>query len=173
MYKPGFVIPVFNHGSTIESVVQSILPFGFPVILIDDGNDEANKLLIQECANKHSEVSLISYSQNQGKGFAMKEGVKKAFEMGLTHIFQLDADGQHDSSSCKSFLELSKENPESLINGFPEYDSSAPKARTKGREFSNVWAKIVTLNPAPKDVLCGFRIYPVEPYMKLIKNMPI
>ena len=83
----------------------------YPIILIDDGNDEENKALIAECASKHPEVSLVSYQKNAGKGAAVSRGIKKAEELGLTHIFQVDADGQHDFSACKSFLEFSEKNP--------------------------------------------------------------
>ena len=170
MNRLGFVIPVYNHGSTIESVVQGLLSFGYPLILIDDGNNEENKRLIQECSERHKEVSLVSYPKNHGKGYAMSQGIKKAEELGLTHIFQLDADAQHDLSACQAFLNLSEENPAAIINGYPEYDSSVPSARKNGREFSNIFARIVSLNSSPKDVLCGFRIYPVSPYIKLINN---
>ena len=81
MNRFGFIIPVYNHGSTIEAVVQSLLPFAFPIILIDDGNNEINRALISECASRHPEVSLISYPKNKVKGAAMTRGVKKAFEM--------------------------------------------------------------------------------------------
>lgn len=170
MNKLGFIIPVYNHGSTVEAVVQSLLQFSLPIILVDDGNDEKNKALILKCTQKHSEVSLVSYKKNRGKGVAMKAGVLKAQELGLTHVFQLDADGQHDVNACRTFIAESEKNPSALINGYPQYDSSVPSARKSGREFSNIWARIVSLNPSPKDVLCGFRIYPVAPYIKLIKR---
>lgn len=170
MNKFGFIIPVYKHGSTIEAVVQSLLPYSYPIILIDDGNNEENRALISECASKHPQVSLISYQKNAGKGAAVSKGIKKADEMGLTHIFQIDADGQHDISACKAFLEFSEKNPHALINGYPFYDSSAPCSRKKGREFANKWARFVSLNRGIKDVLCGFRIYPVAPYMKLLRR---
>ncbi len=170
MNRFGFIIPVYNHGATIESVVQSLLIFNCPIILVDDGNNEHNKALILECAKKHSEVSLVSYCKNQGKGVAMRCGIKKAAELGITHAFQLDADGQHDVNACKAFLELSEKHPEALINGYPQYDESVPEARKNGREVANGWARFVTLNSRLKDVLCGFRIYPVAPYLKLIRR---
>ena len=169
-YKPGFIIPVYRHGSTIESVVQSLLAFNFPIIIIDDGNDEENKAKILECAEKYPLVSLVSYSKNAGKGLAMSRGVKRALELGLTHVFQIDADGQHDVQACKKFLEVSENNPAALVSGYPEYDSSAPSARRNGRKFSCLWVKIVSLNFTPKDALCGFRIYPLEPYARLLRH---
>ncbi len=170
IYKPGFIIPVYRHGSTLEAVVQSLLPFNHPIIIIDDGNDEQNKAKILECAEKYSLISLVSYSKNAGKGLAMSRGVQRAIELGLSHIFQIDADGQHDTNACKSFLDVSEKNPTALISGYPEYDSSAPSARRNGRKFSNLWVKIVSLNFTPRDALCGFRVYPIEPYARFLKG---
>ncbi len=44
----GFVIPVYRHGSTLEAVVKSLLAFNYPIIVVDDGNDEANRAFISE-----------------------------------------------------------------------------------------------------------------------------
>ena len=43
----GFVIPVYNHGSTLESVVQKLTVHNLPIIVSDDGNDEYNKAFIK------------------------------------------------------------------------------------------------------------------------------
>ena len=168
MTKTGFIIPVYNHGSTLESVVKELLPHGLPIIVVDDGNDEKNKSFIENVAREYNSVVLVTRKKNGGKGRAMNDGVKKARELGLTHVFQLDADAQHDSNACKSFLEASEKNPKAVICGFPIYDESVPELRKNGREFSNNWARVVTLDKNIKDVLCGFRIYPVEPYAKLL-----
>ena len=57
--------------------------------------------------------------------------------------------------------------PEALICGYPVYDASAPLARKKGREVSNLWVKINGLSGAVKDSLCGFRVYPLSAMVKL------
>jgi hypothetical protein len=82
--------------------------------------------------------------------------------MGLTHILQVDADGQHDIEQAGFFFEQSVANPDAAICSYPEYDESAPTSRRKGRVVANTWAKIVTLSPNIPDSLCGFRVYPVE-----------
>ena len=40
--KFGFVIPVYNHGAALESVVKNLVQYNFPIIVVDDGNDEKN-----------------------------------------------------------------------------------------------------------------------------------
>ena len=160
----GFVIPVYRHGSTLEAVVKSLLSFNFPIIVVDDGNDEENRALISGVAEKYSLVTVVTRAKNGGKGKAMMDGIRKANEMGLTHILQLDSDGQHDAGKAARFIELSQKNPEAIICGFPEYAKDAPKTRVHGRKFANGWIHFVTLSSDIKDAMIGFRVYPVAPY---------
>ena len=92
-----------------------------------------------------------------------------AANLGLTHVLQIDADGQHDINQAEPFFELSKEHPEALICGYPEYDATVPKNRLTGRKITNTMLVIETLSHDLKDGMCGFRVYPVESTLK-IKN---
>ena len=98
----------------------------------------------------------------------MMSGVLKARELGLTHIFQIDSDGQHDASRAAFFIEAAEKNPSCIICGTPVFDESVPPSRKKGREISNRWARFVSLSDEIVDAMCGFRIYPVEPYCRLL-----
>lgn len=167
--KFGFVIPVYNHGSTLEAVVKNLIQYNFPIIVVDDGNDEKNKNLIKDVADRYPLVHLVVQKKNGGKGKAMKSGVRAAEKLGLTHIFQLDSDGQHDTTRIPRFLELSEQNPDAVICGYPEYDETAPKERVNGRKVANGWVHIVTLSKEIIDGMIGFRIYPVKPYIQICK----
>ena len=168
--KYGFVIPVYNHGAALESVVKSLLQYDLPIIVVDDGNDEKNKAFINDIAARYPSVTLVVRQKNGGKGAALKDGVVKAYEMGLTHILQIDSDGQHDASRVPYFIEKSKEHPDAVICGCPEYDASAPKHRVYGRKIANAWIHFVTLSKDIVDGMIGFRVYPVDSYMKLINS---
>ncbi len=168
--KYGFVIPVYRHGATLEGVVKSLLPFDYPIIVVDDGNDEENRALIAAVGEKYSQVTVVTRKKNGGKGCAMMDGIRKAGELGLTHILQLDSDGQHDAGRAARFIELSEKNPEAIICGYPEYDKDAPKSRVNGRKFANGWIHFVTLSKDIKDAMIGFRIYPVKPFIKMLKR---
>ena len=166
----GFIIPVYRHGATLEAVIQNIAGFNYPVLVVDDGNDAENRAYIDAVAKKYSFVTVVTRSKNGGKGHALMDGIKKAYELGITHILQLDSDGQHDAGKAERFFTLSKENPDAIICAYPEYDADAPKSRVNGRKFANGWIHIVTLSHEIKDGMIGFRIYPVEPFVKMLKH---
>lgn len=168
----GFVVPVYNHGATLGKVINQLSSFNLPIIVIDDGNDKKNKELISEAVKNYSpnKITVVVHPKNGGKGLAIQDGIKKANEMGLSHIFQIDSDGQHDINRAEYFLEKSKQHPDAIICGYPEYDESAPKKRVNGRQFANSWIHFVTLSKEIKDAMIGFRVYPVKPCIELFNK---
>ena len=103
----------------------------------------------------------------------MRSGMEAAVEAGFTHALQVDADGQHDMGVIPIFLKETREHPDDLICGYPEYDESVPKAREHGRKITNFWVAIETLSLKIPDAMCGFRVYPLStswPIMKRLRN---
>ena len=163
-----FVIPVYRHGAALQGVLEQIDVYGIPAIVVDDGNDGENRRLIETAVEKSKNAVLVTRGKNGGKGAAIVSGIRKAAVLGATHVFQLDADGQHDTTRIPRFLELSRRHPDAVICGCPEYDASAPRNRVKGRAFANMWLHIVTLSGTVKDAMVGFRIYPVKPVGEIL-----
>jgi len=168
--KQGFLIPVYRHVTTACSLAEKLSAFGLPVILVDDGNGQEAKACFEETAAKIPAVVLVSLKKNTGKGGAFAKGLEKAAELGLTHVLQIDADGQHDDERTVFFLEESAKNPEKIICGLPVFDETAPKSRVTGRKISNFWASAVTLSGELKDAMCGFRVYPVKESLRITRN---
>ena len=67
-------------------------------------------------------------------------------------------------------IELSEQNPQAIICGCPEYEKDAPRSRVNGRKFANGWIHIVTLSGDIKDAMIGFRIYPVQAFIDMLKH---
>ncbi|MBQ9627139.1 MAG: glycosyltransferase family 2 protein [Treponema sp.] len=170
--RQAFVIPVYNHGDTLGAVVSALEQYNLPVIVVDDGNNQENKNFIQAVAASNKNVTVIVNKRNRGKGYSVCRAVKEAHEMGITHLFQIDADGQHDTQpTCKEFLEESKAHPEALICGCPQFDSSIPPARVVAKKISNNYTQFVSVSDKKiLDSMCGYRIYPVEPFYKICKS---
>ena len=168
--KQGFLVPVYKHGATAGPLAEKLSVLGLPVILVDDGNDPETGALLAEWAGRIPGAVLVVLEKNSGKGGAVTKGLEKAAELGLSHVFQIDADGQHDTARVGFFLDEAAKHPGKVICGVPEYDDTAPRSRVIGRKVSNFWAAIVTLSNELTDVLCGFRVYPVEAALRITRN---
>ena len=159
-FTPCILIPVYRHGKACDEVVEQILQYEIPIILVDDGNAEETKSYLSQIKEAHPEIELVVLPKNQGKGGAFKAGVIRAKELGYSHILQVDADGQHENSKIPFFIEKAKSSPEKVICGYPEYDETAPGHRKNAHAFANTWCAICTWSNKIVDSLCGFRIYP-------------
>ncbi len=172
-FKPAFLIPVYNHGTVLEQVLLKLEPFALPCLMVNDGSNADCRTEMERLAEKYAWVSLIHLPENQGKGGAVMAGIRELDNQGYSHAFQVDADGQHDFSQTRQFLDAAKARPDAMILGKAVYDESVPKSRLYGRYITHVWVWIETLSLAIKDSMCGFRIYPLASSRKLIDSREI
>lgn len=171
-YQACFLIPCYNHGSTVAEVVSSLSVFELPILLVDDGSNQQTKQALSNVVQQ-THVHLITLEQNQGKGGAVMAGIRQAQQLGFSHVIQIDADGQHDLQALPKLLAASKQHPNHLISGQPIYDDSVPKARLYGRYATHIWVWIETLSFTIKDSMCGFRAYPVDLTVEVLNNHKI
>ena len=165
-----FVIPVYNHPHYLDALLASINTFQLPIILVNDGSDEACTTKLRALDEQFQNVVLVEHEINQGKGKAVITGLSKAHELGFTHALQIDSDGQHDWNDISKFLEISKQHPESVVIGSPIFDETVPKGRLYGRYATHIWVWINSLSFEIKDSMCGFRIYPLGSTIKVIQS---
>lgn len=169
--KPSILIPVYNHETAIGKMLQSVLHYGVPILLVDDGSDViCKKMLEQITEHNKSQVSLIRLNRNSGKGAAVKAGINWLHKQKFTHALQIDADGQHNVEDIKQFLKVASQHPQRFITGCPEYDDSVPKVRFYCRYLTHFWVWVNTLSFKIKDSMCGFRVYPVSEVQPLLSQ---
>ena len=162
------VVPIYNHGDQLLKTIKNLTFFDLPIILIDDGSKAQTKESISRVVNTFDNIiRLETLSHNMGKGYAVTVGVNIAYDLGYTHIFQIDADGQHDFTDIPKFIKDMNDHPQSLISGMPIYDNSIPKSRLHGRKITNFWVAIETLSMKLTESMCGFRIYPIKEYLEI------
>ena len=85
------VIPAYNEGITIGSVVLGCSKYSREVIVVDDGSAD-NTAEIARLAG----ATVIEHTRNQGKAQAIKTAFKAAMDMGAETVIMIDADGQHN-----------------------------------------------------------------------------
>ena len=106
--KLSILVPVFNEEKTILSVLKrihetKISDTDYEIIVINDGSTDNTKTLLEN--NNDLYTSLINNTRNSGKGFSVKQGLKKA--SGEYIIFQ-DADLEYDPIEFKKFINVCK-----------------------------------------------------------------
>ncbi|VVN74183.1 glycosyltransferase family 2 protein [Pseudomonas fluorescens] len=172
MHNPCAIIPVYNHETTVPAVVEAVRANGLPCILVDDASSPSCAAVLEQLA-QGDHVYLVKHGVNQGKGAAVMDGFREASRLGFSHALQVDADGQHDLSDIKTFIEASRTHPQALICGHPKYDASVPKGRLYARYLTHVLVWINTLSLQIIDSMCGFRVYPLPPTLTLINSVQI
>lgn len=173
-FRPLVVIPVFDHEHAIATMVEGVLASGTPCLLVDDGSGESCARELDRLTALHApHVRLLRLPVNQGKGGAVLAGFRDAGGHGYTHVLQIDADGQHDPADIPRFLADAQAHPADVVCGVPLYDASVPKGRLYGRYLTHVWVWINTVSFAIRDSMCGFRVYPLPPVLRLMDEETI
>ncbi|MCK5818906.1 MAG: glycosyltransferase family 2 protein [Psychromonas sp.] len=168
LFNPLFLIPCFNHGPTLEGVVEKLQQqYDYPILIVDDASDCNTKHYISRL---ESICHIITLANNTGKGGAVIEGIEHAHRLGYSHAIQIDADGQHDLNVLINLVTQSKAHQNSLISGCPVFDESISRRRFYGRYLTHFLVWIETLSLSIKDTMCGFRVYPIPQMVALFSQ---
>ncbi|MBU0730126.1 MAG: glycosyltransferase family 2 protein, partial [Proteobacteria bacterium] len=155
------VIPLYNHGRTVRTVVTRALDAGWPVLVVDDGSTDGG---LQTIADLPCETHRLV--PNQGKGVAIQAAAKIAAESGYNAIIAVDADNQHDPSEAVLLADAAQEMPAIVIGARRMVQDTVPRASLFGRAFSNFWVRLECGQDLP-DTQSGFRLYPVQELLDL------
>ncbi|HTO71131.1 MAG TPA: glycosyltransferase family 2 protein [Myxococcota bacterium] len=171
--KPCFVIPCYDHGEPLRSVLESLAIYTLPCIVIDDGSGADTQARLARAERELDFVRVTRFAPNQGKGVAVCEGLRLAAQAGFTHALLVDADGQHDAGAVPEFLDAMRKEPDALVLGVPVFDESAPRSRIWARQLSRVAVWVATLSFEIRDPLCGMRGVPLEGALRMLSHAQV
>jgi glycosyltransferase involved in cell wall biosynthesis len=157
------LIPTYNNAKTIESVIISALEYCDNLIIVNDGCTDTTQTIIA----KYPQLIVVTHAVNKGKGVGLRNGFKKAVELGFNYVISIDSDGQHFPKDFITFLNKVEEVPGSLIIGARNMTvENVPNKSTFGNKFSNFWFWAETGISLP-DTQSGYRLYPVQRLKKI------
>jgi glycosyltransferase involved in cell wall biosynthesis len=162
------LIPSFNPGAAVYATVREARAQWEPVWVVVDGSDDGTAEGLLKLAAEDPGLRVLVLPANRGKGAAVLHGAELALAEGFTHILTMDSDGQHPAACIAEFMATSRQHPAGMVLGKPQFDASAPSIRVQGRRLSNGWANLETLWMGIGDSLFGFRVYPIEPLLKVM-----
>lgn len=155
------LVPTFDNPRTVRGVVERVRARGLDVLVVDDGSGSDGRAACAALAAQGL-ATVIHRDENGGKGAACKDGFRRARELGYTHAFQIDADGQHDLDRIPAFVEAARAAPDALVLAYPQYDATAPRARRVARRLTDFWVAVeVGGRGKVRDAMIGFRVYPL------------
>lgn len=104
MNQISLVIPCFNEEKTLETCIQRVMQvpdFNFEIIIVDDGSTDGSLGIARRLEKKYPQIHVLSHSQNQGKGAALRTGFKQA---NGNFVAIQDADLEYDPMELKKLV---------------------------------------------------------------------
>lgn len=162
------VIPVFNEEKRLQKTFEALttLPHFsglnlYEVIFVNDGSTDKTLSKIKNFikVNKKLPLSVISYTQNQGKGFAVRKGMLAS---GADYVLLCDADMSTPFSELEKFETHVLSGGDIVIgtrkNGKSTVIVHQPKIRELlGKGFTLFTQKSLRLSVS--DFTCGFKLF--------------
>lgn len=164
------IIPSYNSGPLLEQTVRSVLAFWRPIIVILDGSTDGSGDPVVALSRTVRGLHVLAHTGNAGKGAAVYAALSFAADRCWTHAAVLDADGQHEASDLPRFMQSSRDNPAAMIMGTPVFGPDAPPIRMLGHRIADFWAALETPGRNMGSSLFGFRVYPVLPAIKVMRD---
>ena len=157
------LIPGYDVELTVAEVVRGSLAFVEKVLVVDDGSSDGTARVAESAG-----AQVLRHDRNLGKGAALQSGMRRLQELGFTHAFTVDGDGQHLPAEIPVLLEACVESREAIFIGKRRREEGQEVAgiRQFGNEFANWWVSRAAGRQLP-DTQSGFRIYPLEPTLGL------
>ena len=157
------IVPTYNNAKSLGAVINDISAYTKNIIAVNDGSfDETEKIL-----DEFPFLNIISYKKNVGKGWALRQGLKRATDLGYLYAITIDSDGQHFAKDLPKFIDKLEAEKNAIIIGARNMDQeSVPGKSSFGHKFSNFWFKVETGITAP-DTQSGYRLYPLQSLSKI------
>lgn len=150
------VIPALNEERAIRGVVESVLAICPNVIVIDDGSTDATCERIADLP-----VTLIRHATSLGKGQGLRDGFRKARELGFDAVVAMDGDGQHLAADIPRMLAAARRHPEHIVIGARIRNrENQPVARRRANAFAD-WGISWGCGIPVADTQSGQRYYPL------------
>ena len=161
--KLSIIIPAYNEEKVIENNVLKTREYfkkkykvnEFEIIIVNDGSSDNTEKISKKINYKN--VSLVSYKNNKGKGYAVKKGIKKSKG---DLILMMDAD-----------LATPLNQYDKLIKYTENYDiviGSRVNPKAKRKPIKKLFGKLsylmveIILKLGIKDTQCGFKLFKRE-----------
>jgi len=148
------LIPCYFEGKRIRDVAARALAQLDTVLVVDDGSTDGT-----ESAARAAGVEVIRHPVNQGKGAAIKTGLRElSGRAGVEYALILDGDGQHLPEEIPRFLDAANRTRAAMLVGTRMTDTrTMPFVRRLTNRMMSAQISRACGQSVP-DSQCGFRM---------------
>jgi glycosyltransferase involved in cell wall biosynthesis len=169
--KINIIIPMYNEESRIEHTLSNLLNFlettpkelDIKVYIVNDGStDKSVKIVsnfIRKNSNINSNINLLTYPANRGKGYAFKYGVINS--RSADYFYLADADNAAPWDMVYRFVEIAQtQKADVVIASRSNRNSEITRSfnKTVLNKLSNLIVRII-LNLNFSDTQCGYKLF--------------
>lgn len=111
--RTAIIIPVYNEGQVVRSVVEKVLgEYSFVVCINDGSKDNSSEEILKTKAH------LINHPINLGQGAAIQTGLEYALQFPKIEYFvTFDSDGQHSLKDVDNMLKIIQKDKIDIVLG--------------------------------------------------------
>jgi dolichol-phosphate mannosyltransferase len=166
--KLSIIVPVYNEEKTIEEVLKRLKKEEIPgvekeIVVVDDGSKDATREILAKI--KDPSIKVILHDKNQGKGGAVKTGIKNATG---DYIIIQDADLEYHPKYIKDLVRLVLEKKAQVVYGtrldrLPNLSKEESKHLFIIHYFGNRFLSLVTsilYGQWITDMETGYKLFP-------------
>ena len=147
-------IPAYNEENVIGDLIKNSLKFVDSVVVYDDGSEDETCKMAEDAG-----AYVITNSQNNGKGFALRSLFKYVKHHDFDIIVTMDGDGQFKPDEITKLCNpISNDGYEMVIGYRFDDNDEMPKYRELGNKVLDNMSNLASKSPF-RDSQSGFRAY--------------
>lgn len=158
------VIPAYNPGDSLITLVESLSEEGFKyIVIVNDGSSTRCASIFAKIRNTEA-VSVIDVPVNSGKGAALKRGFQHILDLNdasVRAVVTADADGQHAIGDIVMVAQLSASRGDAMVLGVRSFGDNVPWRSRFGNELTKRVFRLFT-GKRLQDTQTGLRGVPVR-----------
>lgn len=163
------IVPAYNEEQRITGTILSISQYlnsqkiDAEIIVVDDGSRDKTTQVVEDLANKISNLQVVSYHPNKGKGYAVKKGIGES--KGKLILFT-DADNSTPIEEYENLKKALDETSSDIAIGsryLPESNIKIkqPFSRILIGRIGNFLIRFFLIENI-RDTQCGFKLFKHE-----------
>ncbi|MGK5082332.1 glycosyltransferase [Bdellovibrionota bacterium FG-1] len=156
--RPLVFIPTYNESENVEPLFLEIQNLGLEldVLFVDDNSSDGTGQILDQLAQKHSNVKVVHRSGKLGIGSAHKAGIRWAYDHGYQHLVTMDCDFTHPP---RYIPEILKKATGGVSSAFPVEamgtSSRLPADEAAGRRVDQSALPVRCGSEATENEVCG------------------